>query len=137
MAKMDEQTITDAIQRQWPDRVSALKELVTQRMDFMELLGAERRSGIKLAQELQAKELERRLEILNGEAGRLRDMQSTYLPREVYGQNHAEMTKAIRALTEGAAQQRGRGQVISIVAATLVSIFIGLLTVAATYALRP
>ena len=36
------------------------------------------------ALELQAKETERRLELLNGEAERLRTMQATYLPREVF-----------------------------------------------------
>ena len=33
---------------------------------------------------LQAEEYERRLNALNGEAGRLREMQSTYIPREVF-----------------------------------------------------
>jgi len=36
------------------------------------------------ALQLQAKEYERRLEALNGEAGRLREMQNTYIPREVF-----------------------------------------------------
>jgi DNA anti-recombination protein RmuC len=36
---------------------------------------------------IQAKEYERRLEALNGEAGRLREMQQTYLQKETYETN--------------------------------------------------
>ena len=42
----------------------------------------------QMALELNAKEIERRLDFLNGEAGRLKEMQSTYLPREVYESKH-------------------------------------------------
>lgn len=38
--------------------------------------------GIRKALELQAEEYERRLEILNNEAGQLKAMQATYVPRE-------------------------------------------------------
>lgn len=51
----------------------------------------ERLSSIKKIDEirqeslrLQAKEYRRRLSELNGEAGRLRNMQTTYIPREVF-----------------------------------------------------
>lgn len=48
---------------------------------------------------LQAKEYKRRLDDLNGEAGRLRAMQSTYIPREVYENS----LKSVLDKTEAAA----------------------------------
>ena len=47
---------------------------------------------------IQAKEYERRLESLNHEAERLRVMQATYLPREVYETHHKELKNKIEAL---------------------------------------
>ena len=47
------------------------------------------------ALKIQAQEYERRLEALNGEAERLRQMQTTYLPRELYSIEHKELVKKI------------------------------------------
>jgi biopolymer transport protein ExbB/TolQ len=64
------------------------------------------------ALELQAKEYERRLDNLNHEAQQLKDMQSTYVPREAYeikqGQIEQELKDLRRAkdITEGKASQR-------------------------------
>lgn len=44
----------------------------------------ERFAWAEKALKLQATEYERRLEALNGEAGRLREMQQTYIPREIF-----------------------------------------------------
>ena len=44
----------------------------------------ERLTWMDKALQLQAKEYERRLNDLNGEAGRLREMQQTYIPREIF-----------------------------------------------------
>jgi len=49
---------------------------------------------------LQAKEYKRRLEDLNGEASRLRQMQSSYIPREVYENS----LKSVLDKTEAAAK---------------------------------
>ena len=51
------------------------------------------------ALELQAKELSRRLDLLNGEAGRLRDIQTTYLPREVADARYEQTNKTLLELT--------------------------------------
>lgn len=50
------------------------------------------------ALELQAKEYDRRLEHLNGEATKLTRMQATYIPREVYEANKKENDDKIAAL---------------------------------------
>ena len=72
-------------------------------------VGPERRNGINHLKELlevklesaekaltlQAKEYERRLADLNGEAARLMEMQSKYLPRETYEIQHRELQSKI------------------------------------------
>ena len=47
---------------------------------------------------LQAKEYERRLDGLNGEADRLKAMQATYVPADIYGVRHAVLEAADAAL---------------------------------------
>jgi hypothetical protein len=48
--------------------------------------------------DLEAKEIARRLDILNGEADRLRQMQATYLPRELYDTQCSEFRREIDEL---------------------------------------
>lgn len=55
--------------------------------------------AMEKALQLQAKEYERRLSDLNGEAGRLRDMQATYVPREVFDTVVKDLEKRIEILT--------------------------------------
>lgn len=52
-----------------------------------------------IALKLQAKETERRLDNLNGEAERLRNIQATYLPREVYEANQKELNSKLESLS--------------------------------------
>ena len=47
---------------------------------------------------LQAKEYERRLEALNGEAHRLKEMQEKYLPRETYAVEHQRLMDKMEAV---------------------------------------
>jgi len=47
---------------------------------------------------LQAKEYERRLNDLNGEANRIKNMQETFLPREVYTSRYDLLNTKIEAL---------------------------------------
>ena len=57
---------------------------------------------------LQAREYKRRLQDLNGEAQRLRDMQATYIPREVYEnslQSVLEKTEAAARSVEDRQQE--------------------------------
>lgn len=123
---MNETLITDAIHRQWPDRVDALRELLSERITHMQRLLDERQTGINMALDLNTKETQRRLDLLNGEAEHLRAMQATYVPREVYAQNHNELTRAVQELGRVAANQQGRGQVMAAVVSVVVSIVVGL-----------
>jgi cell division septum initiation protein DivIVA len=61
----------------------------------LELISQER------ALKIQTRELERRLEALNGEADRLRSMQATYIPREVYDIKMAAIDKVHLSLWVG------------------------------------
>jgi len=95
-----------------------LKELLTQRMDL-----------VQKATDISIEETHRRLEILNGEAERLRLMQSTYLPREVYQQNYTELSKAIQELEKKVAMNQGRDQTIAIFVSVSVSTIISLTSI--------
>ncbi len=53
------------------------------------------------ALEIQAREYERRLEALNGEAGRIRNIQDTYVPRETFEAYQKERADADKRLAEG------------------------------------
>lgn len=99
------------------------------RIDALERLLNERHEHYKEALEINAKEMHRRLEILNGEAERLRLMQATYVPREVYDQSVLK----IRDLEDGAAYVKGQGQVIAAIVSAFVSVLIGLMTIAGVY----
>lgn len=74
---------------------------------------------------LQAKEYERRLSDLNGEAGRLRDMQATYVPREVFDTVVKDMEKRIEILTAVNLKTEGVKSLYSIipVALTIIGLF--------------
>ncbi len=52
----------------------------------------------RYALELQGKEYERRLQILNHEAEQLKEMQAKYMPREVADNEFAGIDKKIRSL---------------------------------------
>jgi hypothetical protein len=58
----------------------------------------ERLEGSKDALRLQAAEYERRLDMLNGEAERLRQMQTTYVEKSVYEIAHKYLTEKIDAI---------------------------------------
>jgi hypothetical protein len=58
----------------------------------------ERIAAGKEALILQAQEYQRRLDILNGEAERLKNMQETYLPRETYEANHKYLEEKMNTL---------------------------------------
>lgn len=57
--------------------------------------------AVSEAQRLQAAELARRLEILNHEADRLREMQATYVPREVYESQQRVLVGAVITVCVG------------------------------------
>ncbi len=82
------------------------------------------------ALKLQAAENLRRLDLLNGEAERLRQIQATYLPREVYDVSAREMHKKINELREREAHTQGRNSVIAAVVAFAISLMFLLLNYA-------
>jgi len=108
-----------------------LRELLTERMDAIERLMLERHTANKLALDLQAREYERRLEALNGEAERLRNMQVQFLPREVYESHYKSLQAAIQTNSEFRANIAGRQTIVTIVVSAVVSILVGLLAFAA------
>ena len=59
---------------------------------------------------LQALEYERRLEFLNGEAERLRQMQAQYIPREVFDRTVAELRSLITPIARYVEGQKGKSQ---------------------------
>jgi len=131
-----EQAIAEAIQRQWPERIGALKELLSARIDQVQRIADERQGALKTALDLYATENHRRLEILNGEAGRLREMQSSYVPREVYDRDREMTVRRLQDLEKGAATQAGRGQVIAVLVSAGISIVTSLAIFLGTRALR-
>jgi len=57
---------------------------------------------------LQTEEIHRRLNELNGEAERLRQMQATYMPRETYEVQRKDLEQKIEALLQFRANLEGR-----------------------------
>lgn len=64
---------------------------------------------------LQAKEYERRLDALNGEAERLRQIQASYIPREVFDRTIQDMRANIEILVSAKLKAEGKGQWVQIV----------------------
>lgn len=64
---------------------------------------------------IQAREYERRLEILNHEAERLRLMQTSYIPREVYESEMKEINAKVQMLIDKQNKQAGWVAAISII----------------------
>lgn len=71
---------------------------------------------------IDTKEMARRLDFLNGEAERLRQMQATYLPREVYDENRREIMKCLSDLEGFKNNALGRQSVITVVVSAIVSL---------------
>lgn len=78
--------------------------------------------SISTALKLQATEYERRLSLLNGEAERLKSMQISYLPREIWEQSLKEQQKEIGILTAFKDNYTGRNSIISGIVAFAVSL---------------
>ena len=97
-------------------KISALKELLEAKIEALEQ-----------ARVLQANEYARRLENLNGEAARLKEMQSTYMPRETYDARHEELVNRIRCLEAFKDNLSGKIAIISIASSLIISIVITLI----------
>ena len=67
--------------------VAHLKELIFQRIDSIEKIAKIRQEDLDKALDLKSQSDEKHFSLLNGEADRLRSMQVSYIPREVYETN--------------------------------------------------
>ena len=74
--------------------------------DHLETVIDVKLKAIREASSLRNVEIDRRLGLLNGEAERLRVMQATYLPRELYAQQHNELKDKIEFITTIANEYR-------------------------------
>jgi len=70
----------------------------------------EKFKALQKALKLQAKEYERRLEDLNGEAGRLKQMKAELTPREVFDNTIAEINKKLDIINDWKIKQEGKSQ---------------------------
>ena len=70
---------------------------------------------------LSSAELSRRLDILNGEAGRLRTMQETYLPREVADSRFEQLLGEVSDLKLYKARMEGMASQTSVIIAYVIS----------------
>ena len=83
------------------------------------------------ALELQAGEYSRRLEGLNHEARQLKDMQSTYVPRETYDNYVKTMQETVRNLELSRAELSGKASQKSLnftMIASIIGLLISLIT---------
>jgi hypothetical protein len=94
------------------ERIAVLESLLTEKIigayDRMDL----KFEGIERARSIQFDEWMRRLGELNGEAGRLREMQARYVTRELHDGKIGEIEKAIRGLENFQSNVSGRMAVI-------------------------
>jgi hypothetical protein len=78
----------------------SFKNSANEKQDINIAVLEERLKSSERALNLQAREYERRLDMLNNEAERLRNMQITYLPREVYEVNHKLILEKLNKLSD-------------------------------------
>jgi hypothetical protein len=76
-------------------KIAALKELTCHSIAALEKLANEKFEKINIATILQAKEYERRLDFLNGEASRLAEMRNSYVAKESYSIQHEILVKKV------------------------------------------
>lgn len=87
----------------------------------------EKFKALQKALKLQAKEYERRLTALNGEADRLHKMQEQYVPREVFDRVVDELRKELRVLSEWKTKQEGKSQLLQYIPWLLTALSIALI----------
>lgn len=105
----------------------SLKELLMQRICNLEKVTEERFQQSEKALLIQTKEIERRLENLNGEASRLRDIQATYLPRETYEIQQKDTTKKIENLEDYKNNNQGKNTILAVVISIVLTFLLNFL----------
>ena len=97
-----------------------MTEDIEVRLARLEVLVAGEVRALREARDLQAKEYERRLEMLNHEATQLKAMQGTYVPRET----HELLVKEVNELRLWKSNTQGKNTVWGIVIPLVVSLII-------------
>lgn len=100
------------------------KDILTHRLDFIQRLMDERQVSAEVALKLQTAEIHRRLELLNGEADRLRQMANTYLRIDIFDAKFTDLQKAVAELRTLTVAREARGQVLAALIAGFVSIVV-------------
>ena len=77
-------------------RLAVLETLLQEKIQANRERTNEKFEAAQEALNIQTNEIARRLSDLNGEAGRLREIQSRYIPREVFDARFDELSKSIR-----------------------------------------
>jgi DNA repair exonuclease SbcCD ATPase subunit len=108
-------------------KINALKELLTEKVDHLEQLNTERYDTAAQALKIQAREYERRLEALNGEANRLRELEATYVSKEFYEAHHEGIHSEISDLKGKMDKQAGRDTVLAGLIALAGSLVVGVI----------
>lgn len=85
-----------------------LEKLVMQRIDALENITDMRFKAAEEALNLKSKELDRRLDALNGEAGRIAKVLEQSIPREVFDNYKKEMDVKINDLKESTSTSKGK-----------------------------
>ncbi len=95
--------MTPETEQQLQNAINNLEKLLMTKIGALEKITEERFASHAMALKIQAAEYERRLDALNGEAARL---------REVYESNHREIYKKVEGLItrEGKAEGRSEGK---------------------------
>jgi len=106
-----------------PNDVAHLKELVNEKIAAMDKSWSLRESAQKEALRLQAKEYERRLEMLNGEQARIAQIQMSSISRELY-ENDRKNDEVLRTeVRRFMAEFKGGHDTLTAVIATAISVF--------------
>ena len=103
-----------------------LRELLEHRLCALEKLFSERIEHRDIALKLSADEYHRRLDMLNGEADRLHQMQLTYLPRETYETIQKTVDGELAQLRDFRANLTGRLTVVNVIITVVMSLFVSL-----------
>lgn len=110
------------------DKACTTKELEIKYYDLDKQIAIERtvhlkdKEALATALELQAKEYERRLDLLNHEAQQLKDMQATYVPRELFDTTIKELNKEISALKQYKDNAMGKQSILTVVISVIISL---------------
>jgi hypothetical protein len=103
-------------------KIVALEVTEAKDIQHIKELSDLRNEGLSKALELQHTETERRLDNLNHEAAQLKDIQATYLPREVWENAIKDTHKDLTELKTYKDNSIGRNSVIAIVISIIVSL---------------